>query len=260
MAIVDIGHPTPKRLTTRTSRSSLPIVALVVGFLLLATAKPWAGVGSPGPSVEPRETPPAIAGSSPSAPGTPPAASPTVAPEDPNATPCLSASGERLVTLVRTPDQEVRSWQLTTGAEGRDALQPGIVAVQIPAIHVVGIGICAYQPDQASEVRPAAEVLDVILVEPAGGGIEDLGQPSPITLDLDRQGARLYGAPASLRIGPDGSFVLPGPSNGMMLGPGPRLAAWAVGAYAMAFRYPADDPGVVRWIRFDIVAAPGIFG
>ena len=251
----------------------LPLIAVLVGIVVVAVAKPWDPAAAPGS--RPADTgPPLPIGLRPEAsavtsPGPGPVApagtaGATTWPGDPNATPCMSANGERLVTLIRTPDQDVRSWQLVDGGEGRDAFQPGLVPIRILSSHVVGIGMCAAQPDQGSEVQPAGEALDVILLsEPgAGNGIVDLGRPASITLPGGEEDAVLYAAPSALRIGPDGSFVPPWPSQGLRVGPGAMgsLATWAVGSYAMAFRYPADAPAVVRWVRFDVVAAPGIFG
>lgn len=255
--------PIAERVSTGPSRGTGPLVAVLVALVLVAIVKPWdLFVGASGGGLEylvpvTRATSPAA--SSPAHESARSTASPRAA-LDPNATSCMSASGERLVTLIRTPEQDVRSWQLLGAAEGHDALQPGLVPVQIPSVHVVGLGLCADQPDQGSDARAAAEILDVILVDPANGGIEDLGRPPIVSDGNQPDDAVLYGPPAPLRIGPTGTFLAPAATDGVVFGPGPRLASWATGSYGAAFRYADDPAGLVRWIRFDVVAAPGIFG
>jgi hypothetical protein len=251
-------QPITERIATGPSRGTGPLVALLVGLVAIAILKPW-DLLAPAAS-DPLADLPVGAGASPSAEpvaaGSPPRPTPRAS-LDPNATPCMSANGERLVTLIRTPTQDVRSWQLVDGAVGRDAFQPGLVPVRIPSQHVIGLGICGMPPDVTDGQRVGAELLDVALVDIPAGAIEDLGRPAILSSGDGPDDAVLYAAPAPVRRLPIASP--PVPSDGFVSG-SLDLGAWAPGAYAAAFRYPADRAGLVRWIRFDIVAAPGIFG
>ncbi|HEX5240981.1 MAG TPA: hypothetical protein VFW20_08290 [Candidatus Limnocylindrales bacterium] len=251
-------QPITERIATGPSRGTGPLVALLVGLVAIAILKPW-DLLAPAAS-DPLAGLPGGTGASPS-PGPVAAASPPRptprASLDPNATPCMSANGARLVTLIRTPTQDVRSWQLVDGAVGRDAFQPGLVPVRIPSQHVIGLGICGVPPAVSAGQRAGAELLDVTLVDVPAGAIEDLGRPEILSSGDGPEDAVLYEASAPVRRLPVASP--PVPSDGFVSGPF-RLGAWAPGTYAAAFRYPADPAGVVRWIRFDIVSAPGIFG
>ena len=251
-------QPITERIATGPSRGTGPLVALLVGLVAIAILKPW-DLLAPAAS-DPLAGLPGGTGASPStgpvAAASPPRPTPRAS-LDPNATRCMSANGERLVTLIRTPTQDVRSWQLDSGAVGGEPSQAGLTPVLIPSQHVIGLGICAAPSSAAGDDRVAAGFLDVVLVDAAAGAIEDLGRPEILSSGDGPEDAVLYEAPAPVRRLPVASP--PVPSDGFVSGPF-RLGAWAPGTYAAAFRYPADPAGVVRWIRFDIVAAPGIFG
>src|ERR1700739_4429733 len=107
--------PVTERISTGPSRGTGPLIALLVGFVAIAILKPWDGSATPatgsgaaalGHGLTTARLPAVVQGvttaSRPAVAEAParPSPSPSV-PRDPNATPCMSANGERLVTLLR---------------------------------------------------------------------------------------------------------------------------------------------------------------
>ncbi|MGZ8437736.1 MAG: hypothetical protein ACXWXR_04255 [Candidatus Limnocylindrales bacterium] len=232
-------------------------------FLLLALLKPWsflengAAGQSPGRSSIPTGPAPAI-GVMPSE------ATPSPIP-DPNAMDCLSDRTEQVVILERWPEDEVRSWIAAPEVAARGPLDDHLGVIQIFSSHVVGLGICSSGTE--SRQGSTARLLDVrSIIESSDGPVSvSLGVPDPITQGVGgADAAVLYGAPRA---------ILPSPSvgrapvdermdeTGTPSAPGnPASATWPTGSYAVAFSFPSDGVGVVRWLRIDLIHGAGSAG
>lgn len=239
------------------------LVALAAAFLLLALLKPWsfledgAAGQSPGPSSIPSGSAPAIAMRSPEA-------TPSPVP-DPNAMDCLSDQMEQVVILERWPGNEVRSWIATSKVAARGPLDDRLVAIPIFSSHVVGLGVCSSGAGGVSGVT--ARVVDVrSITESSDGPVSvSLGIPDPITRGVGgADAAMLYGAPGTV---PPKASVGRAPVDGRTDRTGtpslPRSRApstWPTGSYAIAFSFPSDGAGVVRWLRIDLIHGAGSAG
>jgi len=255
----------PAIIRVPSPRRQGPSVVLVLAAALVALAilKPWGIGASSGPPTTTRSSLPASASAGP--PSTPIA---EVAVPDPNAMACMSSEGDRLLALLRAPGLEVRTWLTLNPSNLADPADPSVVPLRLPTSHVIGLGVCARRTVQESSVASAAEIVDVVLVTTPGPvALTDLGapvvitrQPGPPSLGV------LYGPPAGLVSARSPAAVTARPpSNPGPGAPDPSAGAeswpiWPAGSYALAFRYPADPPSVVRWVRLDIVPAVGKYG
>lgn len=249
------------------SRRPFIVVAIAVGFIALAVLKPWAGwaghdtAGGGVAIVE--ATPPSS-----------PSPIPTPWLWDPNAMACMGTTGQQVLTLVRWPGHEVRTWQPATGAVGSDPLDARLVPLRIVSSHVIGLGLCtARQPGDATP--SAAVVLDVVSITAGSKRAgTDLGPPFPITQQRTAPDLGfLYGPPGPaakpVRGGLGGFFAgdssapdaspdaLPSSSADAVRPSAVGWSAWTVGSYAVSFPFEDEYPDHVRWLRFEIVAAAG---
>lgn len=263
-------------------REASIVVAVIVGFLVVAIVKPWSfgETGSDGARLADRGALPAASGV---ALLTEPTPAPAIGIPDPNAMACLSDETDQLVTIERWAGHEVRSWVAVADITGSGPLDQRLTPISIYSNHVVGLGICAPRTQAAvSEtvgggtgqgVSPGARLLDVrSIVETAAGPVAfDLGIPDPIT--VQRSGpdpAVLYGPPEVAE--PSGSPGLSGLERPGSVVPGTALPletssasasptagwpTWPTGAYAIAFRFDSDGSKVVRWLRLDLIPGAG---
>jgi hypothetical protein len=244
------------------NRTPAVIVAVLVACIALAVVKPW--------SADHNTSSGTSGGALPSGVGTSAAsASASPRPPDPNAMSCMSSQGGRVLTLVRWPGHEVRTWQSPGAAIGRDPLNASLVPVQILSSHVIGMGVCAFRPDPVDPVRVAAEAYDVVaIVGDAVPLARELGPPVAVTQKRTTPDLGfLFGPPVSIARDGSGSGG-PEPSSppsasassadmaSTPLTPG-SWPAWPVGSYALSFRFPNGSPDQVEWLRFDVVPAAG---
>jgi hypothetical protein len=233
------------------------VTAAIVALLVLAIVKPWSFGASGGPAtgssiVRPSRSPDAALLT--------PSASPRP-PEDPNGMLCLSGDTEQVVLLERWAGNEVRSWIVATDRAADGPLDPGITRIAIYSGHVIGLGICAPEAIGGS-VAAGAQIQDVQVLSQGERGLEarDLGLPDRISATTDTPDAAvLYGAPHAAPIGasprPD-----PAASDGptpATSGSGPTVTTWPTGAYVIAFVFPGDPSGRVRWLRVDLLGSVG---
>ena len=164
----------------RRPRGPRSVIAIAIIFLVVALAKPWGsrqagdGAGPPVVTTSPSIT---IADAGPS---------PTSAwPWDPNATSCLGPDGLVLVTLVRWPGHEVRTWQPATAALSEEQAAVATDPLVVRSSHVVGLGICRIETRSGAASTAAAEIEDVVQLGAGAppGARRDLGAPSPISID-----------------------------------------------------------------------------
>ncbi|HEY8868860.1 MAG TPA: hypothetical protein VIM30_05675 [Candidatus Limnocylindrales bacterium] len=156
------------------NRTPAVLVAVLVACIALAVVKPWsadhdASSGAGGALPSGVDTSRAS-----------PSASPR--PPDPNVMSCMSSEGGRVLTLVRWPGHEVRTWQSPGPAIGKDPLDPSLVPLQILSSHVIGIGVCAFRPNPADSVAAAADAYDVVAI--LGDALpvaHELGPPVAVT-------------------------------------------------------------------------------
>jgi hypothetical protein len=264
------------RVQVRFERRRAPsiMVAGIVVFLLIAVLKPWS-FGQD----RSEDTRPGANGSIAAATGLPSVA-PTLALEtapptptpvpDPNAMACLTDETEQIVLLERWAGNEVRSWVASADVPATGPLDPGLVPVSIFSSHVIGLGVCAPRAQLGAQ-RPAAQVVDVFSIVRTADGVHaaDLGWPDAINQQPSGpEPAVLYGAPRAAlpNLSPGGSIVLPveSVSPSAIAAPSPGIApapdawpAWPTGSYAIGFRFPSDDPNLVRWLRVDLSKGAG---
>jgi len=251
-------------------RDRLPrtLVAFAAIIVAIAIVKPWS-IGSGG---TPGAGQTAIASAAVPAASSPTAISPPV---DPNQMSCMSSTGERVLTLIRWAGHEVRTWQVPDRAIGSDPLDPSLVPLRITSSNVVGIGVCAIRPDPRSSLDASAIATDVRQVTVRGGQpfMTDLGVPTSMTKpkrDPDLgvlygplgsaarlRGRLILGDPGSRILAPSVSPIGPTTSPTGMTGSEEPWNTWAIGSYALEFRFASEDSAVVYWLRFDIVAAAG---
>jgi hypothetical protein len=199
---------------------------------------------------------------------------------------CLADETEQLVTLERWAGHEVRSWVAVSDVIVGGPLDPRLLPVAIFSTRVIGLGVCASR-DQAATAEPidggtgqsrgpGARLLDVhsIVQTPTGPRAIDLGSPMQLTRQLSGSDpAVLYSPPVvgpgeSLGpSGPDPSRGLPTEAGAAYGTPEPMLplrtadpVPWPIGSYSIAFRFDSDVPGVVHWLRFDIIKGAGGLG
>lgn len=196
-------------------------------------------------------------------------------PWDPNATTCLGPDGLIVVTLVRWPGHEVRTWQPATAALSVEEAAVSSDPIVVRSSHVVGLGICRIATRSGAASTAAAEVVDVVQLGAGAppGARRDLGAPSRITVDQPTPYLGiLYGPPpgpvggarprpsaepslpsptrSSSPISPSDSVTLPGSSTG-------DTASWAPGSYAVGIQFQGRGPTSILWVAVTIVAAPG---
>jgi len=225
------------------------VVGVIVAGVLLALLKPWSYGGSDAPETRSPARPSAAAGVVTSAAPTP---SPQV---DPNGMLCLGGDVEQVVAYEHSAKVEVRNWIAVNDVPVTGPLDPLVSQIKIFSSRVVGLGICG--PYVGVGVPVAGRILDVQLIvkTPEGPQTKDLGRPRQLTLELGGQDAAvLYGSPQELVAAPDPAVGAASPSPDTNP---PTLRAWSTGTYAVAFAFAADPPGVVRWLRIDLVAGAG---
>ena len=240
-------------------RAPAIVVAAIVAGVLLALVKPWSfgGSGSSGP----RSTALPSGATSGIVTAATPAPSPQV---DPNGMLCLGGDVEQVVAYERSANAEieVRNWIAVDDVPVTGPLDPHLSRIRIFSSNVVGLGICG--PFAGAGVPVAGRIIDVQRAPTTPGEpAKDLGRPRQITLELGGQDAAvLYGSPQELVVLPDaaGATVPPSPGpggTGSSRAAAPALRPWSTGAYAIAFVFAADGPGVVRWLGIDLVPGAG---
>lgn len=225
------------------------VVGAILAGVLLALLKPWSFGGSGGPDTRSSARPSAAAGVVTSFAPTP---SPQV---DPNGMLCLGGDVEQVVAYERSAKVEVRNWIAVDDVPVAGPLDPQVSQITIFSSRVVGLGICG--PYAGEGVPVAGRILDVQLIAttPDEPPTKDLGRPRQLTLELGgADAAVLYGSPQELVVAPEPPVGAASPSPDTDL---PTLRAWSTGTYAIAFTFAADRPGVVRWLRIDLVAGAG---
>lgn len=256
------------------SRSAGTVVALATAFIALAFLKPWSAWTAA--TVGMAELPGAIA-TAPALNDGPSHASvaPTIpAVRDQNAMSCLGPLGVELLTLVRWPGHEVRTWQPTVGAIADDPRDPSLAPVSILSSHVLGVGLCEVGPGADGPSTTTATVTGVVSIEGPGHVRSDLGSPIRITLaEPGTDLGVLYGPPIGSGSVPTPSFSASptdristttlrtiSPPPGVEAAPGEQTdgpGTWAIGSYAMSFAFAAERPTHVSWLAFRIVVAAG---
>jgi hypothetical protein len=199
-------------------------VALVLVFLALAYAKPWAGPEPAG----------AGAGAGPGTASRPTQASveptPTTTPgpsQDPTAAFCIGPTGWLVFDVDRWRDSTIRSWRAFVPAHDRPADPAALPVVPVPAEAVLELGYCA--PSQGDDPPPAGATLALWELEPDGS-----------TRPMALPERRLPAAPTSSGI------VLAPPT-----GPGERPAvgaSWPSGRFLFGLRDPRSS-----WSRWWVV-------
>lgn len=247
------GEPHPIGLDGSAGRRRAWFVAfLALAFVGLAFLKPWAGapVGSFAPTSSGNLARATSDGhgidGSPAVDRRSPAASPeaSLAP-DPNAILCLGPDGVELLTLVRWPGHEVRTWQPTSGAFGDRLLAPGLAPAVVYSSWVLGIGVCTIGGSSDHPSVSAGALVDVVALDAGHPTGVDLGAPTLINrISPDSSLGVLYGPPAAM---PGGSA-----SGAEAVG-----ATWAPGEYGLAFLFPEAPSQRVTWVRVRILAVSG---
>jgi hypothetical protein len=225
------------------------VVGAILAGVLLALLKPWSFGGSGAPDTRSPARPSAAAGAVTSFAPTP---SPQV---DPNGMLCLGGDVEQVVAYERSAKAEVRNWIAVNDVPVTGPLDSQVSRITIFSSHVVGLGICGRYAGEGVPV--AGRILDVQLIAktPDEPPTKDLGRPRQLTLELGGSDAAvLYGSPQELVVAPEPPVAAASSSPGTDL---PTLRAWSTGTYAIAFTFAADRPGVVRWLRIDLVAGAG---
>lgn len=225
------------------------VVGAILAGVLLALLKPWSFGGSGAPDARSSARPSAAAGVVTSF---APAPSPQV---DPNGMLCLGGDVEQVVAYERSAKAEVRNWIAVNDVPVTGPLDSQVSRITIFSSHVVGLGICGRYAGEGVPV--AGRILDVQLIAktPDEPPTKDLGRPRQLTLELGGSDAAvLYGSPQELVVAPEPPVAAASSSPGTDL---PTLRAWSTGTYAIAFTFAADRPGVVRWLRIDLVAGAG---
>jgi hypothetical protein len=252
------------------SRGARSLIAIAIAFLVLALVKPWGSPGPGDPGTEHRGTPvptTAVAVAT---------ASPTSTwPWDPNATTCLGPDGLIVVTLVRWPGHEVRTWQPATAALSVEEAVVSSHPIIVRSSHIVGLGICRIATRSGAASTAAAEIVDVVQLGAGAppGARRDLGTPSRITLDQPTPYLGiLYGppplpagvagtgpsaAPSPLSPAASGNSIPSGTSAASSPGATGDVASWAPGSYAVGIQFQGRGPASILWVAVTIVAAPG---
>jgi hypothetical protein len=265
------------RVQRRFERRRAPsiIVAGIIAFLVIALVKPWSfgpdrSDGTrPGSSGSIAAASALLAAAATPAVATPPP-TPTPVP-DPNAMACLTDETEQIVLIERWAGNEVRSWVASADVLATGPLDPRLVPVTVFSSHVIGLGVCAPRAQLGAQ-RPAARLLEIFSIVRATDGNHaiDLGPPEVITVQPSGpEPAVLYGVPRAAlpNPSPGGSIVPPPvrsaspsgvPARSPDIAPAPDAwATWPTGSYAIGFRFPSDDPNLVRWLRVDLSKGAG---
>lgn len=251
-------RPDPVRVdgSSRRSRRAQSIVVLAVAFLLVALVKPWGALETgdgAGPTVA--ATAPSIAVIT---------ASPTPAPSwpwDPNATSCLGPDGLVVVTLVRWPGHEVRTWQPAIAELSVEQAAVAAEPIIVRSSHVAGLGICRIETRSGSASTAAAQIVDVVQLGAGAppGARRDLGAPGRISVDQPTPYLGvLYGPPAgAVNTGPTQTTPAAVLSPAASATPDGDASSWAPGSYAVGIQFPSRGPATLLWVALTVVPATG---
>ncbi len=243
------------------TRGAQTVLALLITFLVLAVAKPW---GSLEVGVD---TLPQLGTTTPSSDIAVASPSPTSAwPWDPNATSCLGPSGLVVVTLVRWPGHEVRTWQPATAALSEEQAAVATDPIVVRSSHIVGLGICRIETRSGAALTAAAQIVDVVQLGAGAppGARRELGAPSRISVDQPNPYLGiLYGPPAPVET-PDPlplptfeSGNPPSPAGVTPPGSSDSSPSWAPGSYAVGIQFPSRGPETLLWVAVTVVPATG---
>jgi hypothetical protein len=244
----------------RRQQGPLIVATAIVVFVAVGIVKPWPEASSGRRA----GTSGAVATASATAPasGSAPVAAPPVGP---NTMSCLAGETEQVVAVERSAGREIRSWIAAVDEERDGPLGLRGVPISIFSTDVIGLGVCA--PDGTAPASPAfggalgdrdrqaATILDVQKITETGTGpiAIDVGVPSPLSgQSAGADTARLYAPPLATTAGrsqdPGGGSPAPG-----SLRPSIDEGVWPTGFYAIAFAFGSDPPGVVRWLRIELM-------
>lgn len=195
------------------------------------------------------------------------------------ATSCLSSDSEQLVVVERWPGNEIRSWIAVDEVAASGPLDPSMTSTDVFAAHAIGIGVCAPTDEATRSPVPgasdragghAAVIVDVQSISNPAASAAPLDLGAPVELPLLGTGpdaVRLYrlavpasadGAAASATLAGSAAPSAAPPSLASGLASNsPGQGSWALGAYAIAFQFPFDQPGTRHWLRFALVRGGG---
>ncbi|MGH2466636.1 MAG: hypothetical protein ACRDGL_02750 [Candidatus Limnocylindrales bacterium] len=131
---------------------AVPLVALIIGLLVLAVVKPWSPpparpAGPPAPALAAALT---TSGARLSIPG-PIVPAGTPRPVGQQDLPCLTPDGWRLVTLGRSADRETRTWLVVRPVMAAGPSDRTIPRPTLGSAPLVGVGVCAPAAGGADE-------------------------------------------------------------------------------------------------------------